>query len=130
MQGQAVVAGQRRREHTFDGPFSAKHWSQAPPQRRWAPRPETNNDPGAVAIDDKDGELSDKIETYDESITPTKPDTFKIWYVVKDAAENITTKKRTVYVKEGEDTEEGNSPEEDVEGNTPEEDIEGNWLSL
>jgi len=56
-------------------------------------------DEGATATDNIDGELSNKIEIT-SNLDMSKLGTYTITYSVKDSANNITTKTRTILVKE------------------------------
>ena len=60
---------------------------------------------GATATDDRDGDLTSKIETIG-SVDTKKAGTYKITYVVKDSAGNTATATRTVIVKEDKKPEE------------------------
>lgn len=53
---------------------------------------------GATAKDDKDGDLTSKIETTGK-VDTKKTGTYKITYTVKDSAGNVATASRTVIVK-------------------------------
>lgn len=54
---------------------------------------------GATAKDDRDGDLTSKIETTGK-VDTKKAGTYKITYTVKDSAGNTATASRTVIVKE------------------------------
>lgn len=60
---------------------------------------------GATATDDRDGDLTSKIETTGK-VDTKKAGTYKITYTVKDAAGNVATATRTVIVKEDKKPEE------------------------
>lgn len=64
---------------------------------------ETYTDPGATATDDKDGDLTSKIEITG-MVDTKKAGTYKITYTVKDAAGNVATATRTIIVKEDKPT--------------------------
>lgn len=68
---------------------------------------------GATATDDRDGDLTSKIETIG-SVDTKKAGTYKITYTVKDAAGNTATATRTVIVKEDKKPEE--KPTNTVDG--------------
>ncbi len=53
---------------------------------------------GATATDDKDGDLTSKIET-SGNVDTKKAGTYKITYTVKDSSGNVATVTRTVIVK-------------------------------
>ncbi len=54
---------------------------------------------GATATDDRDGDLTSKIEI-SGNVDTKKAGTYKIAYTVKDAAGNVATVTRTVIVRE------------------------------
>ncbi len=56
-------------------------------------------DPGATAIDNADGDISDSIET-SGNVNTMVADSYTITYTVEDAMENEATEKRTVIVEE------------------------------
>lgn len=62
---------------------------------------ETYTEEGATALDNVDGDLTDSIKMYGDNITYEKPDTFDLWYMVKDKAQNVARKKREVHIREG-----------------------------
>lgn len=68
---------------------------------------------GATATDDRDGDLTSKIETTGK-VDTKKAGTYKITYTVKDAAGNTATATRTVIVKEDKKPEE--KPTNTVDG--------------
>ena len=68
---------------------------------------------GATATDDKDGDLTSKIETTGK-VDTKKAGTYKITYTVKDAAGNTSTATRTVIVKENKKPDE--KPTNSVDG--------------
>lgn len=68
---------------------------------------------GATATDDRDGDLTSKIETTGK-VDTKKAGTYKITYTVKDAAGNVATATRTVIVKEDKKPEE--KPTNTVDG--------------
>lgn len=53
---------------------------------------------GATATDDRDGDISSKIEISGK-VDTKKAGTYKITYTVKDAAGNVATAIRTIIVK-------------------------------
>lgn len=59
---------------------------------------------GATAYDSVDGDLTDSIKTYGDSISTDNPDSFEVFYEVEDKAGNMAREKRDVYVWEGGDT--------------------------
>lgn len=63
---------------------------------------------GATAKDDRDGDLTSKIETTGK-VDTKKAGTYKITYTVKDSAGNVATASRTVIVKEEKKPEENNT---------------------
>lgn len=56
-------------------------------------------DPGASAIDNYDGDISNLIET-ENNVDESKAGTYQVHYTVKDSSGNTTTKTRTVICKE------------------------------
>ncbi len=74
---------------------------------------ESYTDEGATATDDRDGDLTSKIETIG-SVDTKKAGTYKITYTVKDSAGNTATATRTVIVKEDKKPEE--KPTNTVDG--------------
>ena len=74
---------------------------------------ESYTDEGATATDDRDGDLTSKIETIG-SVDTKKAGTYKITYTVKDSAGNTATATRAVIVKEDKKPEE--KPTNTVDG--------------
>ena len=64
----------------------------------------TYSEEGATAFDSVDGDLTDSIKIYGDSISTDNPDTFEVVYEVEDKAKNMAKEKRDVYVWEGGDT--------------------------
>ncbi len=72
---------------------------------------ESFSDPGATATDNKDGDLTDKIET-SGTVNVNKAGTYKITYTVEDSAGNTASVTRTVIVvdnSEPDDNEDDNN---------------------
>ena len=77
---------------------------------------ETYKEEGATATDNKDGDLTDKIEITGK-VDTKKEGTYYITYTVKDAAGNVATVKRTVKVVK-ENTNSNNTLENTTNNNT------------
>ncbi len=60
---------------------------------------ETYVDPGATATDNKDGDITDRIEKYDTVINTSVADTHTVHYRVSDVAGNIALASRMVSVE-------------------------------
>ena len=69
---------------------------------------------GATATDDRDGDLTSKIEI-SGNVDTKKAGTYKITYTVKDAAGNVATVTRTVIVK-GNGTDDTSMPQITLNG--------------
>ena len=65
---------------------------------------------GATALDDKDGDITDKI-VITGKVDTKKEGTYIITYTVEDSSKNIAIVKRTVVVKNDKTTEEPTTPE-------------------
>ncbi len=59
---------------------------------------DTYTDPGATAIDDKDGNITARIEKYDTVVNTSVADTHTVHYRVSDVAGNVANATRTVHV--------------------------------
>jgi hypothetical protein len=65
---------------------------------------ETYIEEGATAYDSVDGDLSDDIQIYGDTVVTDEPDSFEVWYMVSDKAGNTATKVRYVWVFDGDDS--------------------------
>ena len=82
-------------------------------------------DPGFVATDDYDGDISDKV-VRSGSVTSSKAGTYELTYTVQDSAGNVTTKKRKIVYEEYADIEvtlgsilDGVTPQISLKGSNP-----------
>jgi len=65
---------------------------------------DTYMEEGATAFDSVDGDLTDDIQIYGDTIITDEPDSFEVFYMVSDKAGNIATKIRYVWVFDGDDS--------------------------
>ncbi len=61
---------------------------------------ESFTDPGAMASDNVDGDISARIVVRGDTVDPTKPGVYSLYYEITDAAGNTTTQTRTVTVRD------------------------------
>lgn len=83
---------------------------------------------GATAKDDRDGDLTSKIETTGK-VDTKKAGTYKITYTVKDSAGNVATASRTVIVKEEKKPDKNNENNNTVNSNTISNEISNNTVT-
>lgn len=83
---------------------------------------------GATAKDDRDGDLTSKIETTGK-VDTKKAGTYKITYTVKDSAGNVATASRTVIVKEEKKPDTNTETNNSVNSNTTSNEISNNTVT-